>query len=442
MKKLLLAAIITIGLNANAQKSSTNTQRIPGKKPNSATTKLIPSVLKPLESLTDIQIANALYVEIGLDDYERANNHILESYMKGSSKVVNIAEIIHNNMKLYLIDRLCEDECPYGSNVESYEDKGEKRSTVTKPYYGGYTGSSESWVSRLNQEEVNKFRVSSRDKPPIKLEACNISVICQKEGDSLLETLRLGNDSVSQHFIKGTHNYVLSVDRSGKVTNVRSKDKIDNNQPSNNYNICSERLIARIMNFKFIDDLDAPTSRIYKITVTAKTRNSDSDVAKFIHKEQTYLSNSDPGRKFYTDSISAESKMNDALKNRNLIETRMDSIAKSLVKKRNDIMEEFKTNYAAYVEKDRQRLIKEEFGGKLDPRTTSYDSTLDMILAQANANTREKFQNLESSTDRDVSNGLDRINEEYEEAHHIFIDLKNAYDAFKNFEEYIIFHQQ
>jgi len=437
MKKLLLAALMTIGLNANAQRSTPITKKNPVKT-NSAASKIILPFLKPLESLSDIQIANALYVELDLDNNDGTQNEKLKYYMQNSSKVVNIAGTIYNNQKYYLVDRLHDNNDYYGNNYDYYEDKGSSRSTVLNNAFYDHAGSP--WLSAISQELVNKFRVSSRDKAPIKLEPCNISVICQKEGDSLLETLRLGNDSVSQYFIKGTHYYVLSVDRSGKVTNVRSKDQTDNNQPSNNYNICSERLIAKIMNFKFIDDLDAPTSRIYKITVTAKTRNSDSDIVKFIHKEETYLSNSDPSRKFYTDSISAESKMNDALKNRNLIASRIDSISKILVKKRNDIIEEFKTNYAAYVEKDRQRLIKEEWGGKLDPRTTSYDRTLEMILAQANANTAEKFQNLESSTYRDIRNDLDGINEEYREAHSIYIDLKNTYDSFRDYDQYIIYH--
>lgn len=442
MKKILLVAFIAAVLSANAQRNTSGTLKIPAKKTSTTPAKTIAPVLKSLESLSDNQIANALYVEIGLDNYGGADDNVLKSYIKSSSQVVNIAEIIHNREKYYLVDRLCSDDCPYGNNRDSYEDKGNVRSTVANsPLYGDKGSGSNPWISRLNQEEVNKFRVSSRDKAPIELIASDISVLCQKEGDSFVEVLRIGYDLVSQYFIKGTHSYIISVDRSGKVTNIRSKDIIGNNQVSENYNICSERLIAKMMNFKFIDDLDAPTSRIYKIIVTAKTKNSDSDVVKFIHKEETYLSNSDPSRKFYTDSISSESKMNDVLKNLNLIESRIDSIKKSLVKKRNDIIEEFKTNYAAYVEKDRQRLIKEEWGGKLDPRTNSYDRTLDMILAQANANTREKFQNLESSTYRDVRNGLDGINQEYEEVHNIYIDLKNTYDSFKDFEQYMIYHQ-
>jgi hypothetical protein len=434
MKKLLLTALIAIGLNANAQRTTPITKKIPVKT-NSATPKIIAPFLKPLESLSDIQIANALYVELDLDNNDGTQNEKLKHYMQSSSKIVNIAGTIYDNQKYYLVDRLYHnddnddngDNDNYGNNYESYEDKGSFRATVLNHAF--YVDMGSPWISAISQELVNKFRVSSRDKTPIKLEPCNLSVTCQKEGDSLQETLRLGNDIVSQHFIKGTHYYVLSVDRAGKVTNVRSKDHIDNNQPSNNYNICSERLIANMKYFKFIDDLDAPTSRTYKITVTAKTRNSDSDAVKFIHKEETYLSNSDPSRKFYTDSIRITSRMNDAMKDIKLVESRRDSIRKSLAKNREDILEEFQTNYAAHVEKDRQRLLKEEWGGKLDPRANSYESKLEMIQAQAKANTNENFRNLQISSKKDFIDGMGSINEEYDRVVNIYNDLQSEYEA-------------
>jgi hypothetical protein len=422
--------LIAIGLSANAQRTISATQKIPAKKTTSAHSKIVSPVLKTLESLSDIQLANALYVEIGLDGYGGANNHILESYMESSAKVVNVAEIIHNREKYYLIDRLCSDDCPDGNNRDSYEDKGNIRSTIANnPYYGDKGSGSNPWISRLNQEEVNKFRVSSRDKTPIELVASDISVLCQKEGDSFVEALRIGHDLVSQYFIKGTHSYIISVDRSGKVTSIISKDLIGNNQASNNYNICSERLITKIENFKFIDDLDAPASRAYKVTITATVKGKDSNAAKFVHDDHTYLSNSDPGRKFYTDSIRIASRMNDVMKDLKLVESRRDSTYKSLVKNREDILGEFKTNYAAHVEKDRQRLLKEEWGGKLDPRTTSYDSKLGMIQAQAQANTNENFHNLESSSRRDVDNGMDSIDDEYDRVVNIYNNLQSEYES-------------
>jgi len=443
MKKILLSTLIAIGLNANAQRTTTNTQKISIKKAILVPAKVITPVLKSLESLSDIQIANALYVEIGLDDYEGANDEILESYIKSNSKIVNIAEIIHDGNIYYLVDRLNnnnnnnnndgdDDGDLTGNNRETYKDNGNTRSTVANnPHYGDKGSGSNPWVSRLNQEKVNKFRVSSRDKVPIELVASNISVMCQKAGDSFVETLQIGNDIVSQYFIKGTHSYVISVDRSGKVTGIKSKDVIGNNKLSDNYNICSERLIAKIENFKFKDDLDAPTSRTYTVTVNATDKGVSTDATKFIHNNNTYLSDSDPRRKFYNDSIRITSRMNIAMKDLKLVESRRDSIYKTLAKNREDILGEFKTNYAANVEKDRQRLLKEEWGGKLDPRTTSYDSTLEMIQRQAQANTNEKFSNLESSTKRDLINRMESINEEHNRVVNIYDNLQSEYDSLK-----------
>lgn len=402
------------------------------KKTVSAPAKVSSPVLKPLVSLSEIQIANALFVEIGLDGYEGANDEILESYIKSNSKIVNIAEIINDSEKYYLVDRLYGNDCPDGNNRESYEDNGSTRSTVAiNPHYGDKGSGSNPWVSRLNQEEVNKFRVSSRDKIPVELVASNISVMCQKAEDSFVEALQIGNDMVSQYFIKGTHSYIISVDRSGKVTGIKSKDVIGNNKLSDNYNICSERLIAKIENFKFKDDLDAPTSRAYAITVNATVKSVASNVQKFVHNDNTYLSNFDPGRKFYTDSIRITSKMNDAMKDVKKVESIRDSIGKGLVKNRADILEKFKTNFAAHVEKDRQRLLKEEWGGKLDPRTTSYDSTLEMIQRQAQANTNENFSNLESSSKRDIIDGMESINEEYDRVVTIYKNLQSEYKSLK-----------
>lgn len=406
------------------------------KKNVSAPAKIIAPVLKSLESLSDIQIANALYVEIGLDDYEGADDNILKHYIKSSAKVVNVAEIIYDSSIYYLVDRLNHDvddndNTLTGNNRESYKDNGNIRSTVANnPHYG--EGSSDPWISRLNQEEVNKFRLSSRDKTPIELVASDISVICQKEGDSFVETLQIGNDLVSQNFIKGKHTYIISVDRSGEVTSIRSKDLIGNNQKSDNYNICSERLVARIKNFKFKDDLDAPVSRTYKVNITAIVKGTDSNAARFVHDDHTYLSDSDPSRKFYTDSIRITSRMNDAVKDLKLVESRRDSTYKSLVKNREDILGEFKTNYAAHVEKDRQRLLKEEWGGKLDPRASSYDGKLEMIQAQAKANTNENFRNLESSSKRDVIDGMESINDEYDRVVNIYNNLQSQYESLKN----------
>jgi hypothetical protein len=440
MKKLLLTALIAIGLSANAQRTTSETKKIPTKKTVSAPAKVITPVLKSLESLSEIQIANALYVEIGLDGYQGANDDILESYIKSNAKVVNIAEIIYDGNIYYLVDRLNnnnnndgdDDDDLIGNNRETYKDNGNTRSTVANnPHYGDKGSGSNPWVSRLNQEKVNKFRVSSRDKVPIELVASNISVMCQKAGDSFVETLQIGNDMVSQYFIKGTHSYIISVDRSGKVTGIKSKDFIGNNQISDNYNICSERLIAKIENFKFKDDLDAPTSRTYTVTVNATDKGVSTDATKFIHNNNTYLSDSDPSRKFYTDSIRITSRMNIAMKDLKLVESRRDSIYKTLAKNREDILGEFKTNYAAHVEKDRQRLLKEEWGGKLDPRTTSYDSTLEMIQRQAQANTNEKFSNLESSTKRDLINGMESINEEHNRVVNIYDNLQSEYESLK-----------
>ena len=387
------------------------------KKTVSAPAKVSPP-LKSLESLSEIQITNALYVEIGLDGYEGANDEILESYIKSNSKIVNIAEIIHDSEKYYLVDRLYGNDCPYGNNRESYEDNGSKRSTVAiNPHYGDKGSGSNPWISRLNQEEVNKFRVSSRDKAPIELIASDISVLCQKESDSFVEVLRIGYDLVSQYFIKGTHSYIISVDRSGKVTNIKSKDIIGNNQVSDNYNICSERQIAKIEDFKFSDDLDAPVSRTYKVTI------------KFVHNDHTYLSNSDPSRKFYTDSIRIASRMNEVLKELNQLKSRKDSISNSLTKKRKDILNEFKTNYAAHVEKARQKLLKDQWAGELNPRANSYDSKLEMILAQAKANTEENFRNLVSSSERVVFDGMDSVNEEYDRLYYTYKEVESEYNS-------------
>ncbi|MFV5693126.1 hypothetical protein ACM55K_13960 [Flavobacterium sp. LT1R49] len=408
------------------------------KKTVSAPAKVTAPVLKSLESLSEIQIANALYVEIGLDGYEGAQNNILKSYMKSSAKVVNIAEIIYDSNIYYLVDRFNnvvddnDDDILTGNNRESYEDNGSTRSTVAiNPHYGDKGSGSNPWISRLNQEEVNKFRVSSRDKIPIELVGSNISVMCQKAGDTLVEALQIGNDMVSQYFIKGTHSYIISVDRSGKVSGIKSKDLIVNNHISDNYNICSERLIAKIENFKFKDDLDAPTFRTYAITINATVKSVASNVPKFVHDNNTYLSDFDPSRKFYTDSIRITSRMNDAMKELKQVESIRDSIGKGLVKNREDILEKFKTNFAAHIEKDRQRLLKEEWGGKLDPRTTSYDSTLEMIQRQAQVNTNEIFSNLESSSKRDVIHGMESINEEYDRVVNIYNNLQSEYESLK-----------
>ena len=431
MKKILLTTLIAIGLNTNAQRTSSNTQKISIKKTISVPAKVSSPLLKPLELLSDIQIANALYVEIGLDKDEsvRANDEILESYIKSNSKIVNIAEIIHNKQKYQLVDRIDGGDCPSGNNRDSYEDKGNKRSTVAYGLdYGGLV--SNPWISDLNQEEVSKFRVSSRDKIPVELVASNISVMCQKAEDSFVEALQIGNDMVSKYFTKGTHSYIISVDRSGKVTDIKSKDVIGDNKLSDNYNICSERLIAKIENFKFKDDLDAPTSRTYEVTIKATVKSANSNVAKFVHNNNSYLSDSDPSRKFYTDSIRITSKMNDVMKDLKPIEHKMDSISKKLWKNREDILKEFKSNYAVHVEKDKQRLLKEyeDFYGKLDPRTISYVSKLESLQSQAEANMNEKFQNLMSSSERDVFDGLQSINEEYDRVYNIYRELQNEYE--------------
>lgn len=393
--------------------------------------KITTPVLKSLESLSEIQIANALFVEIGLDGYQDFQENTLKTYLKSSAKIVNVAEIIHENNIYYLVDRLDDNnDGPVGNNRESYKDNGNKRSTVANnPHYG--EGSSNPWISRLDQEEVNKFRVSSRSKTPIELVASDISVKCQKEGESFVETLQLGNDLVSQNFLKGKHTYIISVNRSGDVTDIKSKDLIGNNHKSENYNICSEMLIAKIKDFKFKDDLDAPVTRIYKVIITATSKDIGSNANKFIHYEQTYLSDSDPGRKFYSDSIRISSKKNDAIKVLKLVESRRDSTYESLAKNREKILNEFKTNYAAHVEKDRQRLLKEEYGGKLDPRTTSYASTLEMIQRQAQANTNENFNNLELSSKRDIIYGMEKINEEYDLVLTIYNNLQSEYESLK-----------
>lgn len=442
MKKILVAALIITGLSVYAQRSTSYEQKIPASKSKSSPVKIIAPVFKSLESLSEIQIANALYVEIGLDDdYRVAHDGKLEAYMLSDSKVVNVAEILHTGEKFYLVDRLCGNECPDGNNRDSYEDKGNLRSTVANnPNYGDNGSGSDPWITRLNQEEVNKFRISSRDKAPIELIVSNVRIICRKEGDSFVETLRIGQDSISQYFIKGTHSYILSVDRTGKVTNIKSKDLTNNNRPTNNYNIRSERIVDKIKYFKFIDDLDAPESRSYEITVTSKTKNADSGRAKFVYNDQSYLSNADFSRKFYTDSIKIESAMNDALRNFKLIESKSDSLYKNLKKNRDSIIQEFKTNYAAHVEKDRQRLLKEEWGGKLDPRTTSYESTLEMILAQAKANTKENFGKLETATKRNISNEMENLEEDYRRLREIYIDLKNKYESFENYNNRILNH--
>lgn len=433
MKKILLVSLIATALSVNAQRTTSGTQKIPAKKTTTAPAKIIPPVLKFLESFSDIQIANALYVEIGLDDYGGAYDDRLKSYMKGSAKVINVAEIIYNKRIYYLVDRLDGNDIPDGNNRGSYEDKGNVRSTVANsPYYGDNGSGSEPWISHLNQEEVNKFRVSSRDKLPIELTASDISVLCQREGDSFKEALRIGDDLISQYFIKGTHSYIISVDRSGKVTNIISKDLIGSNEASANYNICSERLISKIKDFKFSDDLDAPVSRIYEVTIAATVKSTDSNQAKIVHDKHTYLSDSDSSRKFYTDSIRIASRMNDAMLDLKLVESRRDSIHKSLAKNREDILGEFKTNYASHVEKDRQRLLKEEWGGKLDPRANSYDSKLEMIQAQAKANTNENFNNLESSSRREVINGMESISEEYDRVVNIYNKLQSEYESLKN----------
>lgn len=448
MKKLLLAGLIATGLSANAQRTTSGAQKIPAKKTNSAPAKIIVPILKSLESLSDIQIANALFVEIGLDDYGGPNDDILKSYIKSSAKVVNVAEIIHNKRIYYLVDRLDGNDIPDGSNRGSYEDKGNIRSTVANSPYSADNGSgrinlrsivanslysgnngSNPWISHLNQEEVNKFRVSSRGKAPIELVASDISVMCQKEGNSFMEVLQIGDDLVSQYFIKGMHSYIISVDRSGEVTSISSKDLIDNNQASDNYNICSERLIAKIKDFKFSDDLDAPASRTYEVTIKATVKGTNLKVAKFVYNNKSYLSDSDTSRKFYTDSIRIVSRMNDVMKDLKLVESRRDSIRKSLAKNREDILEEFQINYDAHVEKDKQRLLTEEWGGKLDPRANSYESKLEMIQAQAKANTNENFRNLQISSKRDFIDGMESINEEYDRVVNIYNDLQSEYES-------------
>ena len=441
MKKIFLAALIIIALSVNAQRTTSGNQKIPAKKPNSLPVKIIASVLKPLESLSDTQIANALYVEIGFDEGDGVSEvNTLEEYMSSNSKVVNIAEIIHLGKKFFLVDRLCGNDCPDGNNRDSYEDKGNLRSTVINSTYSGSYVDHGSWVSNINQEEVNKFRVSSRDKDTIQLVSSNINITCKKEGDSFVETLRIGQDLISQYFIKGTHSYILSVDRSGKVTNIKSQDQTNNNSPTINYNIRSERIVDKIEDFKFIDDLDAPLSRSYEVTVTSKIKNANSGVNKFVYNNHTYLSNSDFSRKFYNDSIKIESQMNDALRNFKLIESKSDSLYKNLKKNRDRIIQEFKTNYAAYIEKDRQRLLKEEWGGKLDPRTTSYESSLEMILAQASANTKENFGKLEIATERNISKEMESVRDNYIRLKEIYIGLKDKYQSFENYNKRLLNH--
>ncbi|MFB9076347.1 hypothetical protein ACFFLS_19250 [Flavobacterium procerum] len=424
MRKLLLSILIGIGLSTNAQKTISGNKAIPAKKASPTTVKINQPTLKPLESLSDIQIANALFVEIGLD-HEQAEDKTLKHYMKNNSKIVNVAEIIHDRNTYYLVDRLHDEDDAYWTG-DAYEDKGNKRITNLHNPYSSYL---DIHFHSINEENVNQFRVSSRNKNPIELKASTISVTCQKEGDSFVETFLIGYDFVSQYFVKGSHFYSITVDRSGKVTNIKSKDLTSNNQKTKNYNICSERIASKIKNFKFLDDLEAPPSRTYELTITAKAKTEESNIIKFVHEDQTYLSDSDLTRKFYTDSIQTLSKLNEANKNLKSIEHRSDSIYKHLTKNREEILTEFKTNYAAHVEKERQRLIKDQWGGNLDPRASDYNRKLDMILSQAKANADEKFHNLESSTRRDVKDGMWNLNQEYDEVYKIYFNIKEEYES-------------